>query len=267
MDMQCRKWLSALQHAVRPRFRRATRSVVATRTVADVRERGADESGRKEGPGRGIQLVESVVFALAAERSSWFAALGYSPTAMADEATLSRDEVLGRVRVRVLAAARARLSPADAEDLTQEALMLLTTKYAHVAASEELVALAVRIVALKRTALCRKAARRQAAGDTPVAADPSGGDPLERTPAGEPDPEAVARARQRLSMFVEAAARLDGRCREILRRKLQGASFVEIAFELGRSVNTVYSWDWRCHKHLKALLGDRWAFVSGEEPR
>jgi RNA polymerase sigma factor (sigma-70 family) len=200
-------------------------------------------------------------------RSSWFTALGYSPAAMADEATLSRDEVLGRVRARVLAAARARLSPADAEDLTQEALILLTTKYAHVTAAEELVALGVRIVALKRTAFWRKAARRQAAGDTPVVADSADGDPLERAPADSPDPEAIARARQRLAIFVEAAARLDGRCREILRRKLQGASFVEIASELRRPVNTVYSWDHRCHQRLKRLLGDRWAYVSGEELR
>jgi RNA polymerase sigma factor (sigma-70 family) len=209
-----------------------------------------------------------VELTFAVGRSSWFTALGYSPAAMADEPGLSRDEVLARVRARVLAAARARLSPADAEDLTQEAMILLTTKYAHVAAAEELVALGVRIVALKRAALWRKAARRQAAGDTPVApVDPTGGDPLERAPADSPDPEAIAHARQRLSLFVEAAARLDGRCREILRRKLQGASFVEIAFELGRSVNTIYSWDWRCHKRLKALLGDRWAFVAGEEAR
>lgn len=207
-----------------------------------------------------------VTFAI--ERSSWFTALGYSPAAMADEAALSRDEVLARVRARVLAAARARLSPADAEDLTQEALVLLTTKYAHVAAAEELVALGVRIVALKRTAFWRKAARRQAAGDTPLGpVDAADGDPLERAPTDEPDPEAIARARQRLAIFVEAAARLDGRCREILRRKLQGASFVEIASELRRPVNTVYSWDHRCHQRLKRLLGDRWAYVSGEEPR
>ncbi len=38
---------------------------------------------------------------------------------------------------------------------------------------------------------------------------------------------------------------------------------MEIASELGRPVNTVYSWDHRCHKRLKELLGDRWPFVSG----
>ena len=205
---------------------------------------------------------------LYSNRSSWFTAVGYSPAAMADDAPLSRDDVLARVRARVLAAARARLSPADAEDLTQDALLLLSTKYAHVEAPEELVALGVRIVALKRSALWRKASRRKELGETPAPpVEPGSGDPLDRRPGDAPDPEAIAHDRQRLEIFVEAAARLDGRCREILRRKLQGASFVEIALELGRSVGTVYSWDWRCHQRLKGLLGDRWAFVSGEEPR
>ena len=152
--------------------------------------------------------------------------------------------MLERVRARVLGAARARLSPADAEDLTQELLVLLTTKYAHVGAPEELVAIGVRIVAFKRAALWRKATLDAA--------------------SEAPDPEAVARSRQRLSMFVEAASRLDGRCRQLLRRKLEGASFAEIAAELGRSVNTVYSWDYRCHQRLKTFLAERWAFVSGE---
>jgi len=202
------------------------------------------------------------------DRSCWVTALGYSPAAMADEVALSRDEVLARVRARVLAVARARLSPADAEDLTQEALVLLTTKYAHVAAPEELVALGIRIVAFKRSAFWRKATRRKQMDVPPSGpVDPADGDPFDRVPAGSPDPEAIALAKQRLSIFVEVAARLEGRCREILRRKLQGASFVEIAAEFGRPVGTVYSWDYRCHQRLKALLGDRWGFVSGQEER
>jgi RNA polymerase sigma factor (sigma-70 family) len=201
--------------------------------------------------------------ALALEQSSWSAGVGYSAASMADEsAGRSRDEVLERVRARVLAAARSRLSPADAEDLTQEALVLLATKYAHVGAPEELVAIGARIVAFKRAALWRKATRHRAAGETRVA-DDFPAEPLDAT-SDAPDPEKVARARQRLSMFVEAASQLDGRCRQLLRRKLEGASFAEIAAELGRSVNTVYSWDYRCHQRLKTFLAERWAFVSGE---
>jgi RNA polymerase sigma factor (sigma-70 family) len=195
-------------------------------------------------------------------RSSWLPAVGYSPRSMPQEAVLGREEALSRVRARILAAARSRLSAADAEDMTQEALFLLATKYTHVSRPEELVAIGVRIVAFKRMAFWRKTARRRAAGDTPLPAEATDVDPLDR-PDDAPDPEEIAWVRQRLAMFVEAAARLDGRCRQILRRKLEGASFVEIADELGRPVNTVYSWDHRCHQRLKSILAERWAFVSG----
>ena len=185
---------------------------------------------------------------------------------MAHEAVagLSREDVLARIQARMLAFAR-RFSPAEAEDLIQEALVLLTTKYANVAAAEELVALAVQIVRFKRAAYWRKAARRRALGEVAAPSTDDGvADVFELAPSGTADPEAIARGRQRLAMFVEAAGRLEGRCRQILRRKLEGASFVEIAAELGRPVNTVHSWDSRCHERLKALLAERWAFVSGE---
>jgi RNA polymerase sigma factor (sigma-70 family) len=186
---------------------------------------------------------------------------------MAHEAVagLSREDVLARIRARILAFAR-RLSPADAEDLTQEALVLLTTKYAPVAAPEELVALGAQIVRFKRAAYWRKAARRRALGEAEApSTDDGAADAFELAASGTPDPEAIARARQRLAMLVEAAARLDGRCRDMLRRKLEGASFMEMAAEFGRPVNTVYSWDYGCLQRLKDLLAERWAFVSGED--
>lgn len=194
------------------------------------------------------------------ERSCPLPVLRYSPARMATGTeTLSRDAVLAALRHRILSAARRRLSPADAEDLTQEALLLLTTKYAHVHEPAELVALGLSILRKKRADLWRKAARR---GET-TAAD-AASLPL---PDGAPTPESVATDRERLRLLAEAASRLGDRCRDILRRKLLGMSFVEIAAELGRPVNTVYSWDSRCHARLRALLGVRWGFVAGEEER
>jgi RNA polymerase sigma factor (sigma-70 family) len=208
------------------------------------------------------------VLEVAVVRTPAFCRVGYSPARMAAQPPLPRDIVLEKVRARILAAARARLTSADAEDLTQEALVLLATKYAEVEAPEELLALGLAILRKKRVAFWRKAARRRALGDAPLPArDDAEGRAIEDTPDAGPDPEAVTRARERLGLFVAAASRLDGRCREILRRKVLGASFVEIAAELGRPVNTVYSWDWRCHERLRKLLGDRWSFVAGEEDR
>lgn len=204
--------------------------------------------------------------ALLLERSSWRPALGYSRARVViGAAEEGREQGLTRVRARVLAFARARMDHADAEDLTQDVMVLLATKYAHVDAVEDLTALGVRCAALKRTAWWRKAARRRGLGETSAPGGPDAPPPADLASDGAPDPEAAALARQRLTLFVGAADQLDGRCREILRRKLEGASFVEIAAELGRPVNTIYSWDHRCHKRLRALLGARWGFVSGQE--
>ena len=53
--------------------------------------------------------------------------------------------------------------------------------------------------------------------------------------------------------------KLEGRCREVFRLKLQGKSFGEIQEILGaKSVNTVYTWDFRCRQQLLKLLGGRW---------
>jgi DNA-directed RNA polymerase specialized sigma24 family protein len=146
----------------------------------------------------------------------------------------SRDAVLDALRRRILACARRRLGDADAEDVTGEVLRLLSTKYGEVADPTALVALALGLLRRKRT--------------------------------GEgPTPDRVALDGERLALLIAATAGLGGRCREILRRKLEGASLVEIAWELRRPVNVVYGWDWRCQRRLKAILGERWAFVSGGE--
>jgi RNA polymerase sigma factor (sigma-70 family) len=207
---------------------------------------------------------------LTVARSWGVPGLGYSPARLVvDDSDFDRDGALEQVRARILAAARRHLSPADAEELTQDTLVLLATKYVHVEAPEELVAVGIRILRFKRAALWRKAKRRRAAGDVPAPARPEeDDDPLANVAdPGAPDPEEIARGRERVRLLASAAARLPGRCRELMRRKLEGESFVEMAASLGRPVNTVYSWDRRCHETLRKLLGTRWGFVSGKEER
>ncbi len=200
-------------------------------------------------------------------RTFWFRAPGYSAGAMREEAALGRDEVLQRVRARVLGAARRSASPADAEDLAQETLLLLSTKYAHVEAADELVRIAVAIVSRKLQGLWRKRARRARLGEATLPHDEDGSvDPIEQAGSAAPDPERIATDRQRVAVLVEVAERLGSNCRELLRRKLEGASLKEIAAEMRRPVNTIYSWDHRCHKRLRGLLGERWAFVAGVTP-
>ena len=199
------------------------------------------------------------------ERTRPFKGLGYSParTMMGDhtgERELSRETILASLRLRILAAARRRLSPADAEDLTQEVLLLLrppsTPRW-------------------KTPANSWRSGSGYSGrnGPTSGASPPGEARRPRRTPRPCPCPTGVPG----LTPWPPTAngcayspmqrPRLDGRCREILRRKLEGLSFVEIAAEFRRPVNTVYSWDFRCHQRLRKLLGDRWGFVAGQEGR
>ena len=208
--------------------------------------------------------MPALIDACGLERTSPLSALSYSrvQSKMGDQTraeTLTREAALASLRRRVLAAARRRLSPDDAEDLSQEVLLLLLTKYADAVDPGQLVALALGILRKKQADFWRKAARH---GEANVE------DPAELPlPTARPGPDTVAVDRERLHLLKDAVARLEGRCREILRRKLEGESFVEIAVAFGRPVNTVYSWDHRCHQRLRSLLGNRWGFVVGEEGR
>jgi RNA polymerase sigma-70 factor (ECF subfamily) len=73
---------------------------------------------------------------------------------------VQRDEVLARLRERIVAFAASHLSRDAAEDLAQEVLMLLHEKYSHLEAPEELLPLSLQIVRFKIMSLRRKAVRR-----------------------------------------------------------------------------------------------------------
>ena len=49
---------------------------------------------------------------------------------------------------------------------------------------------------------------------------------------------------------------LSGRCREVVRLKLEDRTFPEIAEILQAKLNTVYSWDHRCMERLRGLLAE-----------
>jgi RNA polymerase sigma-70 factor (ECF subfamily) len=49
------------------------------------------------------------------------------------------------------------------------------------------------------------------------------------------------------------------RCRQLFRLKLEGKSFPEIRELLGvKSINTIYTWDFRCRRELLERLGGNW---------
>ena len=156
------------------------------------------------------------------------------------------ESVLDRLRQRFLAFARRSLAPDVAEDLVQDAFLLLTTKYAHVREPEERVRLGIAIIRKKRAGHWRKSHRR---GEAQVL------DPAETDlDDGRPDPEELAHRRLLVARLRAAVIRLSGRCRELVRLKLEERTFAEIAEIMKAKLNTVYSWDHRCTERLRVLL-------------
>ncbi len=164
---------------------------------------------------------------------------------------MERDEILSKLRERIVAFATSRLSREVAEDLTQDVLIVLHEKYSHVTELEELLPLSFQILRFKMLDFQRKASRR--GEQNPVA--------IEDLPLSNPghDPGAEAERKQMVERLIAAMNRLSPRCRQLFRWKLEGKGFAEIQSMLGqRSINTVYTWDFRCRKQLLDLMGGSW---------
>jgi RNA polymerase sigma-70 factor (ECF subfamily) len=164
---------------------------------------------------------------------------------------MDREQILANLRERILAFATLRVSRARAEDLTQEALMVLHEKYPHVADLTELVPLAFQVLRFKMLDAHRKSLRRgeynqESVDDLPLA-DP--GD----------DPMTQLDQKQRVDRLLASMAQLGERCRELFKWKLDGKSFPEIQKLMNQtSINTIYTWDLRCRRQLLSLMGGSW---------
>ncbi|MBM3814224.1 MAG: sigma-70 family RNA polymerase sigma factor [Acidimicrobiia bacterium] len=165
--------------------------------------------------------------------------------------TAAREQILTALRERILAYAASRIGRDQAEDLAQETLLLLEEKYAHLEAMEDLLPLSFQVVRYKIAGFLRKGARRGEFHAAQVDELP--------LPDGGPDPLAEAERKQLEQRLQEALAKLDGRCRQMFRYKLEGMSFAEIQQAMrAESINTVYTWDFRCRKRLLELMGGSW---------
>lgn len=164
---------------------------------------------------------------------------------------MDRDQILGSLRERILAFATFRVSRDRAEDLAQDVLTVLHDKYAHVTELTELVPLAFQIVRFKMLDAHRKSLRRgeynlESLDDFPIT-------------DSRDSPETELERKQTVERLVQAMSQLGERCRELFKWKLEGNSFPEIQKLMGQtSINTIYTWDLRCRKHLLSLMGGSW---------
>jgi RNA polymerase sigma-70 factor (ECF subfamily) len=169
---------------------------------------------------------------------------------VAESSHLERDRILALLRERIVHFAASRLSRDAAEDLAQEVLIVLHQKYGHVDRIEELLPLSLGIVRFKILAARRKMVRHGEYSQVPVDDLPL---------AGISDPEQETARRLTLERLRKALPHVGERCRELLKYKLEGKSFPEIQARMGAAtVNTVYTWDFRCRKHLLELMGGDW---------
>jgi RNA polymerase sigma-70 factor, ECF subfamily len=164
---------------------------------------------------------------------------------------MDRDKIITSLRERILAFATLRVSRAQAEDLTQEVLVVLHEKYPNVADLTELVPLAFQVLRFKMLDAHRKSLRRGEYNQESV-------DDLPLDDPGD-DPATQLDQKQRVNRLLAAIGQLGERCRELFRWKLEGKSFPEIQKLMGQtSINTIYTWDLRCRKQLLSLIGGSW---------
>jgi RNA polymerase sigma-70 factor, ECF subfamily len=164
---------------------------------------------------------------------------------------VTRDEILARLRERIVAFAASHLSRDVAEDLAQEVLMLLHEKYAHLERPEDLLPLSLQIVRFKIMSLRRKTVRRGEYTQVSITDIP--------LPDLDSSPADAFERKEMLERLTRAVSQLGGRCRELVRLKLQGKTFPEIQEIMGAgALNTVYTWDHRCRKNLLELMGGDW---------
>ena len=129
--------------------------------------------------------------------------------------------------------------------------MLLHEKYPHLERVEDLLPLSLQITRFKMMSLRRKIVRHGEYSQVSITdiqlpdLDASPADQFER--------------QQMLDRLARAIPQLGDRCRQLMRLKLQGKTFAEIQQAMGAgSLNTVYTWDFRCRKNLLELMGGDW---------
>jgi RNA polymerase sigma-70 factor (ECF subfamily) len=168
---------------------------------------------------------------------------------------VDRNEILAQLRARIVRFAASRLAGGAAdgsagdtpEDIAQEVLLVLEEKYPALDRAEDLVPLAIEIARFKVMAARRKTVRRGEHTQISVDDLPLAG--------GDPDPFEQAARRERLERLEAALREMGDRCREIFSLKIQGLSFIDIQKRLKvGSLNTLYSWDFRCRKELQERL-------------
>jgi RNA polymerase sigma-70 factor (ECF subfamily) len=155
---------------------------------------------------------------------------------------MTREETLSAIRDRILRAWTYKVSKDVAEDVAQETLLLLETKYRHVMNDPDLVKLSFTI----STHVYQTIRRKMKVGrELPPT---EGWNP--------PDPGHSQEYQTLLSSIRSRISQLTGRCPELLGLYLSGYTPEEIRDRMGAMrTGTVYVWTHRCVESLREKLG------------
>jgi len=155
---------------------------------------------------------------------------------------MGREQILSLIRERLLRAWTYRVGRDTAEDIAQETLLLLETKYRHIAGETDLVKLSFTISTYMEQTIRRKLKRDR---EAPHA---EGWNP--------PDPASNQEYNAFLAAVRARIGELTGRCPKLLLLHLEGHDAEEIRNIMGAPrVGTVYVWTHRCIESLKVKLG------------
>jgi RNA polymerase sigma-70 factor (ECF subfamily) len=166
---------------------------------------------------------------------------------------MDREQILSQLRERIVGFAASQLSKELAEDLAQEVMIVLHEKYGQVTRLEELVPLSFQILRFKiwetRRKTLRRAEHTQVSLDEIQIADKAG------------NPGIETERKELLEQLLKAIDGLGARCRQLFLWKLEEKSFQEIQKLFGvSSINTIYTWDFRCRNQLLEKMGGHWEY-------
>src|SRR5215216_637860 len=159
---------------------------------------------------------------------------------------MSRSEVLSKIRDRLVATFRSAAGKETAEDIAQETVLRLETKFANVSNETELIKISFGIANNVKHEFRRKsrADRELPPPDVWNPVDP-------RDPLGSGIPDQAF-----LNQVKKCAKELTGRCPELLLLLLEGYTADEIRGKMGAArTGTVHVWVHRCYQALAKKLG------------
>jgi DNA-directed RNA polymerase specialized sigma24 family protein len=155
---------------------------------------------------------------------------------------MGREDHLSTIRERLLRAWTYKVGKDAAEEIAQETLLLLETKYKQVTGVADLVKLSFTISTHVDQTLRRK---MKVGRELPP---PDGWNP--------PDPARGQEYDMLLASIRSRIGELTGRCPELLRLQLEGHTPEEIRDQMGAlRTATVYVWTHRCIDSLRQKLG------------